>query len=248
MKRTTLLLLAALAASPLTAQDPCPCKDQPPPPPPPFTGKVDLAYAATSGNTSTSSLGLGLDLIYRTAPWTIEGTFNYLHAASEHVTTAETFAGLLKGSRDITKSIDVFVQGGYYRNTFSGIDHRVGGEAGAGYKILDQEQFLLRTEAGFGYASEARTDDTTLNYATGRVGLKFVWKFSKSADFTEEASWTEDFSDTHHWIFRNGTSVTATLTKLLSLKASWALIYNNEPPPGFGKTDTVTSAALVAKF
>ena len=248
MRPKFLLLMMALAATPLTAQDPCPCKDAPPPPPPPFTGKVDLAYAATSGNTSTSSLGLGLDLIYRTAPWTIEGTFNYLHAESEHVTTAETFLGTLKGSRDITKAMDVFVQGGYYRNTFSGIDHRVGGEAGAGYKILDQEALFLRTEAGFGYASEARTNGTTLNYPTGRLGLKFVWKFSKSADFTEEASWTEDFNDTNHWIFRNLASVTASLTKVLALKASWGLIYNNEPPPGFGKTDTITSAALVAKF
>src|ERR1700752_3513304 len=91
MKLQLLLPCIGLAAAPLFAQDPCPCKDAPPPPPPPFTGKVDLAYAATSGNTSTSSLGLGLDLISRTAPWTIEGTFNYLHAESEHVTTAETF-------------------------------------------------------------------------------------------------------------------------------------------------------------
>jgi putative salt-induced outer membrane protein len=248
-KLELLIPYLAMIAAPLVAQEPCPCKETPPPSPPPFSGKLDLAYAATSGNTSTSSLGLGVDLVYRTAPWTFEGTFGYLHAESEHVTTAETLSGTLKGSRDLTPAFDVFVGAGYYRNTFSGIDHRVGGEGGAGYKILNQpDHLLLRTEAGIGYASEARTDADTLNYATARLGLKFVWKFSKSADFTEEAAWTEDFSDTEHWVFRNKAAVSASLTKLLSLKLSWSLVYNNQPPPGFGKTDTVTAAAVVATF
>ncbi len=235
-------------AIPALAQDPCPCKDAPPPPPPPWSGKAELAYAGTSGNTSTSSFGLGLDVIYRTAPWTVEATFAFLRAESDHVVTAEALAGMLKGSRDLTKAIDVFVQANYQRNTFSGIDHRIGGSAGAGYKLIDQPDILLRPEASFGYTNEARTDDTTFNYATAAAALKFVWKFSKSADFTEEASWTEDLSDTQHWIFRNLTSISASLTNVLSLKVGWGLAYSNQPVPGFGKTDTVTSAAVVAKF
>ena len=38
------------------------------------------------------------------------------------------------------------------------------------------------------------------------------------------------------------------INKILSLKASHTLAYLNEPVPGFGKTDTITSIALVAKF
>jgi len=247
MKPIRVALFAAFLAAPAAAQEP-PAPPAPEPPPPLWSGKAELAYAATTGNTSTSSFGLGLEVVYRPAPWAVEGKFAFLRAESRHVVTAESLGGSVKGSRDLTPLIDVFVQGGYTRNTFSGIDHRVGGDAGTGFKLLRGPALLLRTEAAFGYASEARTDNTTLNYATARAGLKLVWKFSKSADFTEEASWTEDLSDTKHWIFRNVTSVSASLTSIFSLKVSYALVYINEPVPGFGKTDTVTSAAVVAKF
>ena len=162
--------------------------------------------------------------------------------------TAEALAGGIKGSRDLTPKVDVFVQAGYQRNTFSGINRRVGGDAGAGLKLIQRPKLEFRTEAALGYASESRTNATTLSYATARGGLKLVWKFSKTADFIEEASFTEDLSHTRNWIFRNMASVSASLTSILSLKLSYGLVYANEPVPGFRKTDTVTSAAVVAKF
>lgn len=186
--------------------------------------------------------------MYRPAPWAVEGKFNYLRAAAEHLVTAESLAGSIKGLRDLTPVIDAFVQAGYQRNTFSGIDHRIGGDAGAGYKLIQRPDLLFRTEASLGYTNESRTDGTTLNYATARGGLKLVWKFGKSADFTEEASMTEDLSHAANWIFRNTASVSASMTSVLSLKLSYGLVYANEPVPGFKKTDSVTSAAVVAKF
>jgi putative salt-induced outer membrane protein YdiY len=42
--------------------------------------------------------------------------------------------------------------------------------------------------------------------------------------------------------------VTTKLASGLSLKVSNAIRYANFPPPGFKKTDSVTSVAIVAKF
>ena len=241
-----LLFLAPAAGGALPAPDPP--APPPPPPPPLWAGKAELAYAATSGNSTTSSLGAGLDVAYRPAPWTVEVRFGYLRASAAHIVTAESLAGAIKGSRDLTPKVDAFVQAGYQRNTFSGIDRRMGADAGAGYKLIQRPDLLFRTEAALGYTNESRTNGTKLNYATARGALKLVWKFSKSADFTEEGSFTEDLSHTANWIFRNVASVSASMTSLFSLKLSYGLVYANEPVPGFKKTDTVTSAAVVAKF
>lgn len=246
--RLRLLTSLLVCLGPGVAAAQAPDAAAPPPPPPLWSGKAELAYAATSGNTSTSSLGMGLDVVYRPAPWTVEAKFNYLRAAAEHIVTAESVAGSVKGSRDLTPALDAFLQGGYQRNTFSGIDRRMGGDAGAGYKVIQRPDLLFRTEAAVGYLNESRVNGTTLNYATARAGLKLVWKFGKSADFTDEASWTEDLSDTANWILRNTASVSASMTSVLSLKLSYAIVSANEPVPGFKKTDTVTSAAVVAKF
>lgn len=243
------LLSAAIAAG----QAPCPCPTPPPAGPPLWSGKADVSYAATSGNTDTSSLGANLELSYRPAPWTVTLKGAFLRAETDDVTTAESYAASLRGSRDLTPRVDVFVEGGYYRNRFAGVDARFGGEAGAGYKVFDEKTLRLRFEAGFGYVREDRVGDLGedlpgVDYATGRAGVQFGWKFSKSAELTEEVSWTEDLDDTSDWVLRSVTAVTADLTSVFALKASYTYLYDNVPVPGFLKRDTITAVALVAKF
>ena len=241
------LLCAALAAT-ASAQTPCPCPPPPEPPPPVWFGKAELSYVGTTGNTDTSSLGGALELNYKPTPWLFTLKAAYLHAATDGVTTAESFAGGLKATRDLTPRLDVFGGALDYRNTFAGIDGRYGGEAGAGYKIVNEKTLHLRAQGGFGYTHESRVDATALNYATGQAGFDFGWKFSKSAEFTETFSWTDNLDNTSDWYLASVTGITADLTKIFALKASYTYLYDDVPVPGFKKRDTITSVALVAKF
>src|SRR5215813_2609211 len=175
-------ILTGLFLAPFALSQPAPEPTPPPPPPPLWEGKLGLGYAATGGNSSTSTLTTGFEVYYRPLPWTIRAKFDYLRASSEGVLTAETLTALAAGIRDLNEVLDVFVQAGYERNVFSGIDSRIGGEAGAGFKLLRGPEVFFRPEVAFGYRHENRTDDTTLDYPAGRAGFKFVWKFSKSAD------------------------------------------------------------------
>ncbi len=254
-------LLPALAASALlacasaAAQEPCPCPTPPPGPPPLWTGNAQFAYAATSGNTDTSSLGGTLEVNYKPLPWVISLNAAYLRGSTDGELTAESFAGGLRGLRDLTPRLDVFVEGLYYRNTFAGIDSRYGGNAGVGYKIFDEKALRLRVETGFGYTHEARLVGPSLDYASLRAGFQFGWKFSKTAELTEEFYWTDNLSDTNDWYLRSTTAVTANLTSIFALKASYTYLYDNVPAIAtevpltfFEKRDTITSVALVAKF
>jgi putative salt-induced outer membrane protein len=240
----TILSGAAVAA----AQAPCPCPPPTPTPAPLWTGNAQLSYAGTSGNTDTSSFGAGFQVFYKPAPWTFSAEFAMLRASTDDVVTAESYAGKVRGSRDLTPRIDVFAEGIYYRNTFAGVDSRVGGTVGAGYKIIDEKTVHLRGEAGIGYTHEDPTIGETFDYAAVRGGLLFGWKFSPSAEFTEDASFSDDLSETDNWIFRSTTAVVADLTSILALKASYTYLYDNVPTAGFKKRDTITAIAVVAKF
>ena len=66
--------------------------------------------------------------------------------------------------------------------------------------------------------------------------------------FTEEAKVTYDLEDSENWRFANSASISVAINARFSLKVSHVLSYLNEPVVGFEKTDTTTSAALVAKF
>jgi putative salt-induced outer membrane protein len=242
------LLAAFLCAATARGQAPCPCPPPPEPPPPLWFGSAQLSYSATGGNTDTSSFGGGLELNYKPTPWLFTLKAAYLRASTDGETTAESFAGGLKASRDVTPRIDVFAGALYYRNTFAGIDSRYGGEAGAGYKIINEKTLRLRVQAGFGYTREDRVGASALNYATAQAGFDFGWKFSKSAEVTETFSWTDNLDNTNDWYLASVTAVTADLTSIFALKASYTYLYDNVPVPGFFKRDTITSVALVAKF
>jgi putative salt-induced outer membrane protein len=244
VRRSAFLWLLAGGAA---LAQPCPCPI-PAGPPPLWSGNAEISFLATSGNTSTSTFGGALEVDYKPAPWTVIFKANYLHAETDHVTTAEQFGGSLKGIRDLTPLLDVFVGAAYLRNRFSGLDGLFIGDGGMGFKILTGPAHKLRAEIGVGYTRKDQVVGEDRGYASGRAGLGYAWEFSKTASFTNDAAYTLDFSDSSNWYFADKAAITAALTSTFSLKASWAILYSNEPVPGFKSTDTTTAFALVAKF
>ncbi len=251
-----LVCLAAVGvASAQEAPPPCPCPEPPPPPDPIWFGKADFSFLSTSGNTDTTSIGAGFDLNYRPKPWlfTLKGA--YLKGATDGVTTAESFTGSVRATRDLTEHIDVFLGGSYLRNRFSGIDNLYGFDGGAGYKFLLGPVHFLRVEGGVGYTHEEdiiTADDVTFttsrNYANAKAGLQYKWQFTKNAAFTNEFSYLVDLDDTANWFIGDKAAITAAISKVFALQASWTLLYRNQPVIGFGHTDTATAVGLVAKF
>lgn len=59
---------------------------------------------------------------------------------------------------------------------------------------------------------------------------------------------TGSLSDAGNWRFGYGLSLTSAIALVHLLKLSHELKRVNEPAPCFGRTDTIVSAALVAKF
>jgi putative salt-induced outer membrane protein len=264
LKRTLgLILFLGLTATGVYAQTTdCPCP-VPPGPPPLWFGNAELAFLSTSGNTDTTSIGGSFELNYNPQPWlfTLKGAA--LHAATDGVTTAETFTSSLKAARDLTEHLDVFVDGGWLRNRFSGINNLWNFDGGAGFKLVKTETQFLRVQGGVGYTSE---QDIVLgfnapyrNYANILAGLGYKWQFTKSASFTNDFSYLLDLSDSKNWFIADKAAVTVAISKIFSMQASWTLLYRNEPPikstdPDTGRvirydnTDTATAVGLVAKF
>jgi putative salt-induced outer membrane protein len=256
-----LLLLEIGASAPALAQTAdCPCP-VPPGPPPAWFGKADLSFLSTSGNTDTSSIGGSLELNYNPKPWLFTLKGSVLHAATDGVTTAETYTASLKASRDLTERLDVFGGGAWLRNTFSGLNNIYNFDGGVGFKIVNTDTQFLRVEAGVGYTTE---QDIVLgvvapyrNYANVRAGLGYKWQITKTASFTNDFSFLQDLSDSKNWFMADKAAVAVSISKIFALQASWTLLYRDEPPvkdattlpvTRYDKTDTATAVGLVAKF
>ena len=251
-----LVLWILAAASTLAQAPPCPCPEPPPPPDPLWFGKVNFSFLSTSGNTDTTSIGGAAEVNYNPKPWlfTLKGA--YLYAATDGVVTAESSAVSLRANRDITSRFYVFAGGGYLRNTFSGIDALWSVDGGGGYKLFDGPTQFLRAEGGVGWTNER--DIVTLengdevkssrDYANLRAALFYKWQFTKTAAFTNDFSYLLDLDNTENYFIADKAAITADISQVFALQASWTLLWRNQPVQGFGHTDTATAVGIVAKF
>ncbi len=242
MKRWIFVGLAILAASWAAAEEP------PAGPPPVWSGKAEASYVSTSGNTSVQTIGAGVEVDYKKDIWDGLAKGAFVQGKTDGATTARTIAAELRGGRHFTPRFELFAQGDYFKNEFAGIEHRISGVGGAAYSAVQTPAQELKLQAGVGYTKETRVNGGDRSFATGLAGFLYKIKLSSTADLSDEFSYVESFKDSSDWRIANAFSVSVAINKVFSLKASHTLAYLNEPVPGFGKTDTITSVALVAKF
>lgn len=246
-RRCSLLAAAAgmVVASAALAADP-----PPPPagPPPVWSGKAEASYVSTTGNTDVQTIGAGLEVDYKKDVWDGLAKGTFVQGKTDGETTARSIAGELRGGRHLTERFELFAQGDYFKNEFAGIEHRLSGIAGGAYSVVKTDAQELKLQAGAGYTKEDRLDGGNKSFGTGEAGLLYKLKLSATTDLSEEFSYVESFKDSSDWRVTNTFSVSVAINTIFSLKASHNLAYLNEPVPGFGKTDTITSVALVAKF
>jgi putative salt-induced outer membrane protein len=223
--------------------------EEPPPGPPPiWSGKAEASYVGTTGNTNVQTVGAGLEIDYKKDVWDGLAKGAFVQGKTDGVTTAKTIAGELRGGRHLSPRFELFAQGDYFKNEFAGIDNRLSAIGGGAYSVVKTDAQELKFQLGAGYTKENRSVGDDKSFGNGQAGLLYKWKISATTDLSEEFSYVDSFSDSSDWRVANTFSVTVAMTKVFSLKASHNLAYLNEPVPGFGKTDTITSIALVAKF
>jgi len=244
MIRHALLAIAVASAVPALAA----AQAAPPPPPPRVEGTAEAAFVGTSGNASTSTFGLNGELINRPDSWLIRQTAGFVRNRAEGETTAEVFLYGGRIQKTLTPRLSAFGEYGYFRDEFAGVSHRNTLAGGVTAKLVDRPAHLLTADAGLGFLNEQRLAGDDVSSATYGGTLAYKWKFSSTAEFTDEVRLTGLFDRAEDWRLAHVAAITARLTDGLSLKVSNAIRYAHFPVPGFKKTDTTTSVALVAKF
>jgi putative salt-induced outer membrane protein YdiY len=217
-------------------------------PPPRWERKAELSFVSTGGNTDTQTLGAGASVVFRPAKWTTEGRTSFVRSEAEDVETAKSWAVDLRQARALSTRAEAFGRYGYLMDPFAGIDHRNTVDGGLGYKLIVGPVHTLRVDGGLGYTHEGRVTGETQSFALANIGSAYKWQISPTADVSDAAILSESLENHDVWRFTNAFAVSAAMTRVLSLKLSHDIKFNNSPVPGFEKTDRITSAAIVAKF
>jgi putative salt-induced outer membrane protein len=248
MRTLVFALVASVIPGLASAQAPPAPGTAAPGPPPRWERKAELSLVSAGGNTDTQTLGAGASMTYRPGPWTTEARAAFLRSSANDALTAKSFLADLREARALTPRLEVFGRYGYLSDRFAGIDRRSTVDGGAGYKLLTGPVHTLRVDAGLGYSREARVTGEDLSFPLANFGTAYKYQISKTADISDAAILTLLLDNGDAWRFGNAFALTATVTRILSVKLSHDLKFNHSPVPLFQRTDRLVSVALVARF
>ena len=138
--------------------------------------------------------------------------------------------------------------------------------AGIGYRFIDKNKHDLIGELGATYTDESQVGGTTVTYSSARGLVEYDFKISETAELSSDLEGILDVDDSDNWQANWVTSITASVTSTVALKATYTVLYNNLPPmrsisPGAGtpldspsilypaiKTDKFFTASVVLNF
>jgi hypothetical protein len=242
-----------------TATPPAPAKL--PPDTTPWTSTVGLGLIWLTGNSNTLTFNGNATASKTWAGWGIGikafGTYGEtaLNQGPETVTALQ--AGVrLRGSRDVTPSVPIFIAVGVETDHIKSEESLTFAEVGAGIiwaqrKEADYEKLLLRTDLSMHYEYETdfqyypTTESLPHRDLLGpRVGLIFRYAMRKDVIFTEDADVIPNVLGAARVRVDSMTKVASRLTGSLSLTMTFQVNYDSVPPPGKLPTDTALMAGL----
>ena len=215
-----------------------------PAPPPTWDVSSELSFVATSGNTATRTTGIGSDVTHRSGLASSRASISYLSSAADGLVKARALSLRGRHGFEFSQRFQVFGEGTYARDQFAGIDGRSTATLGLGYSPSIPPRHRLTLEAGFGITAEQRVG-LDVRFAEASGAAHYVWTIAPGTRLTEDVTFSADLDSGVNWHQTGLTTISVTLSRLLSLKASNSIEYRNVPVVGFKRTDVRTSAALV---
>lgn len=211
----------------------------------PWSGKAALGYLATSGNTESSSLNSAFAIAYTAGRWTHSLEAGAINATENGQTNAEAYSVGWKTEFNMTDRDFLFGRVNWRKDRFSGYDQQLSESIGYGRRLIDTGVHFLNAELGAGARQADLVDGTTEEDFIIRGGLNYQWKFSETAQFTQDLTAESGPENTY------AESVSAIKTRLigaLALVASYTIKNNSVVPPGSEKTDTFAALSLEYAF
>ncbi|MEL6258031.1 MAG: DUF481 domain-containing protein [Pseudomonadota bacterium] len=255
MRRISWVILCLGFTGQVAAQDAVDGADAPEEPAG-LSGEASLSAGYTTGNTDTQDVGAALSLQQEWTKWTLSFNATADYAEADNRATQERYYVDGQLDRKFNERFYGFGRSSYERDEFSGFESRTFGGLGLGYNVLIEGPAVWTVDASGGVRVDdvrASLDETgaivtpasSTTSFSARGASDFAYTFNENVSFTNLTSvnWAEESTQ-----ILNTAAINAGLIGDLSLRFSFDVRHDTNPPNGFEATDTATKAALVYGF
>ncbi len=208
-----------------------------------WSGQGELGASLATGNSDTKTFAAGLALQKDGL-----NVRHKLNAAadiqkSNGITSQERILAGYQLDWKFSDRAYAFGRFEYERNRQAGINRRFVESVGIGYKLIDSPAVKWSVEGGPALRQTRFVDYSENSFAV-RGGSNFLWKLSDSTDFTNDTALFIEGSGS----LTNTTALTARIFGALSARVAFNITWEEEPPIGLEKIDTLTRFTLVYAF
>jgi putative salt-induced outer membrane protein len=238
----------------------CPAwADSAPPPEGVWTGKGQIGYLSSSGNTDAQAINANIDMTLTEDAWKHVLHLAGLYGENSGIVSAERWDSRWQSNYNFTTTLFVFGELRYEHDLFDGFQYQGSGATGIGYKIFNSDASKLSVQLGAGYrnlrpeelvkdASGAvieRIPGESTGDAIMSAGLDYAQKLTASTTLTDTAA-VEIASGNK--LLTNSLGLAVKISTKLALALGYGVKENTEPPAGLKKVDTISTVNLQYSF
>jgi putative salt-induced outer membrane protein len=210
---------------------------------------VDLGLVNASGNANFLSFNMGEKYSHTFGPrFTLGENLKVLYGKTEGKTTTESYDVGVRGDYSLTQRVAVFGLVRYQRDPFAGLAERWFGGPGASFNAIQSPRDTLRVESGLTSQSERSTANVTQTFGAARTAAGYKHLFAAKSYFTEVFEWVANLKTSEDQRLNSETALTAPLSTQIGLRLSYVVRFDNQPEPGFKKTDRILTTGVQIAF
>lgn len=215
-----------------------------------WTGGGSFGFALARGNSETTNLALGFDAARKTSndKWVIDAASIYSTDAKTSTTTANSFQGLIRYDRNITKRLFAFGAFGGGYDALQNLNYRLTPLGGLGFHAIATDRTVLDLLGGFGYTRESYTTGETNNLFTASLGDEFAYKITKSTSIVQNLYYLPALNDTSIYRVNFNFGIATKLNGWLTSNLNFNDRYNSAPVLGNKNNDVLFTAGLGFTF
>ncbi|ADM42683.1 DUF481 domain-containing protein [Edwardsiella piscicida] len=206
----------------------------------PFTGNIQAGYNSQSGNSNNSSLLADTTMTWfnrdAATAYSLWGTAN--NAESNGTRSAEKYQAGARTRYNVTTDNYMFGQVNWLNDRFAGYASRTTGTAGYGRQIFSSPSQDLRVEFGPGIRHDEYREGGRSTRALAYGAANYTYQLTKNTQFTQGVSALSN-EDTS---LNSETALNVGINDAFSLRLSYNVTYNSEPPASAPKHTDRTSA------
>jgi putative salt-induced outer membrane protein YdiY len=213
-----------------------------------WTLDLGLSYLSTTGNSETNSLGFDGHYTVKRGPWGLDATASAIRASEDGATTAENYDAAVRGSRDLNDRLAMTAGLSYHKDRLAGIDLRTEANVAVRWTLIDNDRWTIHTLAGPSWVREEVVAGGIENHLGALLQVDAAYTISEAATASARISYLPNLEDSTDYRAETQLGLQAAINRRLAMKLGYLWLFDNQPVPGFDKSDTRTTASLVVRL